>query len=57
MIKNLFGGFRGSENETDELERKTTSVCPKTGDELVNHFREIDGELVLVKQEKKGTKQ
>ena len=54
MIKNLFGGFRGSENETDELERKTTSVCPKTGKEVINHFKEIDGELVLVKQEKRG---
>ena len=54
MIKNLFGGFRDSENETEELERKTTSVCPKTGDEVVNHFKEIDGELVLVNQEKKG---
>jgi len=54
MIKNLFGGFRDSKNE--ELERKTTSKCPKTGDEVVNHFKEIDGELVLVKQEKKGAK-
>jgi len=56
MIKNLFGGFRDSENETEELERTTTSICPKTGKEVVNHFKEIDGELVLVNQEKKGAK-
>jgi len=54
MIKNLFGGFRDNESETEELERKTTSKCPKTGDEVVNHFKEIDGELVLVNQEKRG---
>ena len=50
MIKNLFGGFGKSENETEELAYTTTSKCPMCGSEVTNHFAERDGELFLKSQ-------
>jgi len=50
MIKSLFGGFRDSENETEELAYTTTSKCGLCGSEMKNHFAEREGELFLKSQ-------
>jgi len=50
MIKSLFGGFRDSENETEELAYTTTSKCPLCGSEVTNRFAEREGELFLKSQ-------